>query len=198
MMFFSRWESKPKIVVDEHQEKKRDASPARSSSPIASRLRDPPEPPCPAPREILHPKNKDEKLAASREKLAKDDKHGPRSPKEEKHGKRDKKREKENKFKDANDENHLSSERIIIGGEDAVRNAVNFKSRLPHEVLTQFDGKSREVNILSTEFGNVTGSFHNCIRIILLFVAGFDRTRVAAADTNHGKEQAIDRPGGLH
>jgi len=151
---FFRWESKPKIVVDEHQEKKRDASPAHSPSPIASRLRDLPEPPCPAPREILHPKNKDEKLIANREKSAKedklkdkkDDKHGSRSPKEEKYAKKDKKKEKENKFKDSN-EDHLSSERIIIGGEDAVKNSVNTKSRLPHEVLSQFEGKSREVNI---------------------------------------------------
>jgi len=153
---FFRWESKPKIVVDEHQEKKRDASPVHSPSPIALRLRDPPEPPCPAPREILHPKNKDEKLAgkeksAKEDKLKdkKDDKHGSRSPKEEKYTKKDKKKEKENKFKDTNDENHLSSERIIIGGEDAVKNAVNTKSRLPHEVLNQFEGKSREVNIYS-------------------------------------------------
>lgn len=168
-MLFSRWESKPKIVVDEHQENKHDASPARSPLLVASRLKDPPEPPCPAPREILHPKNKDEKLAASKEKLAaskeklaaskekltkedkpkdkKDDKHGSRSPKEEKHAKRDKRKEKEQKFKDANDENHLSSERIIIGGEDAVKNAVNLKSRLPHEVLNQFEGKSREVGV---------------------------------------------------
>lgn len=153
-----RWESKPKIVVDEPQDNKRDVSPIRSTSPIASRLKDLPEPPSPAPREILHPRNKDEKLAASREKLAaskeklmkedkpkdkKDEKYDPRNPKEEKHAKKDKK----NKFKDANDENHLSSERIIIGGEDAVKNAANSKSRLPHEVLNQFEGKSREVNI---------------------------------------------------
>lgn len=155
-----RWESKPKIVVDEPQDNKRDVSPIRSSSPIASRLKDLPEPPSPAPREILHPRNKDEKLAASKEKLAtnkekfikedklkdkKDDKYDPRNPKEEKHAKKDKK--KENKFKDSNDENHLSSERIIIGGEDAVKNVVNAKSRLPHEVLNKFEGKSREVNI---------------------------------------------------
>lgn len=156
-----RWD-KPKIVVDESQDNKRDASPIRSPSPVAFRLKDPPEPLSPAPREILHPKNKDEKfasrekLAISKEKLAKedkvkdkkDDKHGSRSPKEEKHVKKDKKKDnKENKFKDANDENHLSSERIIIGGEDAVKNAANSKSRLPHEVLNQFEGKSREVNI---------------------------------------------------
>lgn len=156
-----RWESKPKIVVDEPQDNKRDVSPIRSSSPITSRLKDLPEPPSPAPREILHSKNKDEKLAASKEKLAaskerlvkedkpkdkKDEKYDQR-PKEEKHAKKDKKKDKDNKFKDANDENHLSSERIIIGGEDAVKNAANSKSRLPHEVLNQFEGKSREVNI---------------------------------------------------
>lgn len=145
-----RWESKPKIVVDEAQDNKRDASPIRS--PIASRLKDLPEPPSPAPREILHPRNKDEKLAASKEKLVKEDKpkdkkdekYEPRNFKEEKHAKKDKKKDKESKFKDANDENHLSSERIIIGGEDAVKNAANSKSRLPHEVLNQFEGKSRE------------------------------------------------------
>lgn len=154
-----RWESKPKIVVDEPQDNKRDVSPIRAPSPVASRLKDLPEPPSPAPREILHPRNKDEKLATSKEKLAaskeklvkedkkekKDDKYNSRSPKEEKHAKKDKK--KESKFKDANDENHLSSERIIIGGEDAIKNAANSKSRLPHEVLNQFEGKSREVNI---------------------------------------------------
>lgn len=149
-----RWGSKPKIVVDEPQDNKRDVSPIRLPSPVASRLKDLPEPPSPAPREILHPKNKDEKLAASKEKLVKEDKlkekkdekYDSRSLKEEKHSKKDKKKDKESKFKDANDENHLSSERIIIGGEDAVKNA-NSKSRLPHEVLNQFEGKSREVNI---------------------------------------------------
>lgn len=170
-----RWETKPKIIVDESQDNKRDASPIRSPSPAALRLRDPPEPLSPAPREILHPKNKDEKfisreklvaskekLTASKEKLTKedklkdkkddklkdkkDDKHSPRSPNEEKYVKKDKKKDKENKF-NTNNENHLSSERIIIGGEDAVKNAANSKSRLPHEVLNQFEGKSREVNI---------------------------------------------------
>ena len=154
-----RWDTKPKIVVDEPQNNKRDASPIRSPSPAASRLKDLPEPLSPAPREILHSKNKDEKFASreklvvSKEKLTKedklkdkkDDKYGSRSPKEEKHIKKDKKKDnKENKFKDANNENHLSSERIIIGGEDAVKNAANSKSRLPHEVLNQFEGKSRE------------------------------------------------------
>jgi len=155
-----RWGSKPKIVVDEPQDNKRDVSPIRLPSPVASRLKDPPEPPSPAPREILYPKNKDEKLAVkeklttSKEKLVKEDKpkdkkdekYDSRSLKEEKHAKKDKKKDKESKFKDVNDENHLSSERIIIGGEDAVKNA-NSKSRLPHEVLNQFEGKSREVNI---------------------------------------------------
>lgn len=171
-----RWETKPKIIVDESQDDKRDVSPIRSPSP-ALRLRDPPEPLSPAPREILHPKNKDErfisrekliaskeKLTASREKLTKedklkdkkDDKHSPRSPNEEKYIKKDKKKDnKENKF-NTNNENHLSSERIIIGGEDAVKNAANSKSRLPHEVLNQFEGKSREVNI------------SRCIKIFLL------------------------------
>jgi len=141
-------------MVDEPQDNKRDISPIRSSSPITSRLKDLPEPPSPAPREILHQRNKDEKLAASREKLVKEDKpkdkkdekYDPRNPKEEKQ-KKDKKKDKESKFKDTNDENHLSSERIIIGGEDAVKNSANSKSRLPHEVLNQFEGKSREVNI---------------------------------------------------
>jgi len=124
-------------------------------------LKDLPEPPSPAPREILHPRNKDEKLTASKEKLAnkekfvkedkpkdkRDEKCDLRNLKEEKYMKKDKKKDKESKFKDINDENHLSSERIIIGGEDAVKNATNFKSRLPHEVLNQFEGKSREVNI---------------------------------------------------
>lgn len=148
---FVRWENKPspKIIIDEPQDNKRDASPVRSSSP-AFRFREPPEPPSPAPREILQPKNKDEKFVLSKEKLLKedkqkdkkDDKLGPRGLKEEKQGKKDKKRDKENKF---NDENHLSSERIIIGGEDAVKNTANSRSRLPHEVLNQFEGKSREV-----------------------------------------------------
>lgn len=157
-----RWGSKPKIVVDEPQDNKRDVSPVRSSSPITSRLKDLPEPPSPAPREILHPRNKDEKLAASKEKVAaskeklvkedkpkdkKDEKFDLRNFKEEKYAKKDKKKDKDNKFKDINDENHLSSERIIIGGEDAAKNTANAKSRLPHEVLNQFEGKSREVNI---------------------------------------------------
>lgn len=141
-------------MVDEAQDNKRDASPARSRSPadVKLRLKDPPEPPSPAPREIIYPRiNKDEKLATSKEKLTKEDKSKDkkddrRSPKEEKHTKKDKKKDKESKFKDANDENHLSSERIIIGGEDAMKNIANLKSRLPHEVLNQFDGKSREVN----------------------------------------------------
>lgn len=148
-------------MIDETQDNKRDASPARSPSPVMSRLKEPPEPLNPAPREILHQKNRDDKLATSKEKLTKeekikdkkDDKHSPRSPKEEKNAKKDKKKDKENKFKDVNDETHLSSERIIIGGEDAIKNAANLRSRLPHEVLNQFDGKSREVNVnIETRF----------------------------------------------
>lgn len=228
-----RWESKPKIVVDEPQDNKRDVSPIRSSSPIVSRLRDLPEPPSPAPREILHQRNKDEKLAASKEKLAaskeklaaskeklmkedktkdkKDEKNDLRNLKEEKHAKKDKKKDKENKFKDVNDENHLSSERIIIGGEDAVKNAANSKSRLPHEVLNQFEGKSREVNIETEKYflsSLILSSYFYteiCNHQISVFysksnisLAGSNRTGIASADASHGKEQETQRFGRLY
>ncbi|XP_012270033.1 rab11 family-interacting protein 5 [Orussus abietinus] len=138
-----RWEEKqkPRIIVDEPKEE-RDGSPSPAQTPT-SKNREPSEPPSPAPREIIHLKNnKDEKLTP-KEKNVKEDKLS-RSPKEEKQTKKDKKKEKEQKIKDTGDDRHLSSERIIIGGEDAVRNANNTKSRLPHELLAQFDGKSRE------------------------------------------------------
>lgn len=112
-----------------------------------SRFRDTPEPPNPAPREISIPKNnKDEKS----NKSPKEEKLHTRSPKEEKIFKKDKKKEKEHKFKENNEDGRSSSERIIIGGEDAAKN-INNKSRLPHEVLAQFEGKSREVKINLTQ-----------------------------------------------
>ncbi|XP_011312547.1 rab11 family-interacting protein 2 [Fopius arisanus] len=146
-----RWDNKgnPKIVIEEPSEK----SPATSPSPT-SRFRDTPEPPSPAPREIITSKRpKDDKL---KERNSKDEKHfmrdkSPnckedkyvRSLKEDKSSKKDKKRDKENKGKDFCEE-QLSSERIIIGGEDGVKNNMGGKSRLPLEVLQQFEGKTRE------------------------------------------------------
>lgn len=141
-----RWESKPnpKIVVDEAKEKHREISPANSPS-SALKHQDTPEPPSPAPREILQPKNKEEKLASSKEKNVKEDKYGCWSPKDDRQLRKDRKKEKENKFKELIDDNYLSSERIIIGGEDAVKSTGSVKSNLPHELLAQFEGKSREV-----------------------------------------------------
>lgn len=148
-----RWESKssPKIVIDEPRDEHREVSPM--NSPSNTLKRETPEPPSPAPRELLQTKNKfEEKLALNKEKNVKEeklkekkeDKYGCWSPKDEKHPRKDKKKEKENKFKDFNDDNHLSSERIIIGGEDAIKTPSMLKSHLPHEVLAQFEGKSRE------------------------------------------------------
>ncbi|XP_012258251.2 rab11 family-interacting protein 5 [Athalia rosae] len=147
-----RWDdkSKPKIQIDEPKAEWEDLSQAVVKSKEFS------EPPSPAPREILITKNsnKDEKQTVAKSpkeekvvhKPAKDDKVQLRSPKEEKPSKKDKKKEKEkekeHKNRDSNDSN-LSSERIIIGGEDLVKN-FSSKSRLPNEILTQFDGKSRE------------------------------------------------------
>ncbi|XP_076176888.1 rab11 interacting protein [Ptiloglossa arizonensis] len=148
-----RWESKPspKIVIDEPKDNYREPSPA--SSPLSTlRFQEAPEPPTPAPREILQAKNKDEKPTSNKEKNVKeeksrekkDDKYSCWSPKDEKQMRKEKKKEKENKLKELNDDNHLSTERIIIGGEDAIKSTAILKSHLPHEVLTQFEGKSRE------------------------------------------------------
>lgn len=126
------------------------------SSPLpTSRFRDTPEPPNPAPREISLPKNnKDDKS----NKSPKDEKSMTRSPKEEKIFKKDKKKEKEHKFKEHNiEDGRSSSERIIIGGEDATKN-INNKSRLPHEVLAKFEGKSREVG---TFFNHLNIDFYS-------------------------------------
>lgn len=61
--------------------------------------------------------------------------------------KKDKKKYKDNKGKNNFDETQPSSERIIIGGEDGMKNTMSNKSRLPHEVLAQFEGKTREASI---------------------------------------------------
>lgn len=150
-----RWENKasPKIVIDEPKEDHREASPVGSPSTTTLRFQETPEPPVPAPREVLQNKNKEEKPVSNRDKSAKEeklkekkeDRYSCWSPKDDKQSRKDKKKEKENKLKELNDDNnHLSSERIIIGGEDAIRSTITGKSHLPHEVLSQFDGKSRE------------------------------------------------------
>ncbi|XP_043675564.1 rab11 family-interacting protein 1 isoform X2 [Vespula pensylvanica] len=86
--------------------------------------------------------------APKREDKSKDkreEKFVTRSPREEKNAKKDKKKDKENKIKEINEENRpSSSERIIIGGEDAFKGEHLTKHRLSHEILSQFDGKSRE------------------------------------------------------
>lgn len=87
-------------------------------------------------------------------KEKKEDKYSCWSPKDEKQLRKDKKKEKENRFKEFNDDNNLSSERIIIGGEDAIK-TTTMKSHLPHEVLTQFEGKSREVIIATLYINNL-------------------------------------------
>lgn len=145
-----RWEdkSKPKIQIDEPKDEREDLS-----SIALSKSKEFSEPPSPAPREILSSSKstkedkqppasksaKDDKLLILSHKNAKEDKIQTRSPKEEKPSKKDKKKDKN---RDSNDSN-LSSERIIIGGEDSFRN-LSIKSRLSNEILTQFDGKSRE------------------------------------------------------
>ena len=133
--------------MDEAKED-RDLSSVPSPSPN-SRFRDTPEPPSPAPREIINLKRqKDEK---SPPRNLKDDGHHDgrkeKSPKEEKVSKKDKKKDRDQRFKDIIEEGHPSSERIIIGGEDAMKSIIGSKSRLPHEVLAQFEGKSREVRL---------------------------------------------------
>ena len=138
-------------MIDEPKDEHRESSPVHSPS---STLRNPEvsETPSPAPREVLQTKNKlEEKFISSKEKNVKEekfkekkeDKNNCWSPKDEKQSRKDKKKEKENKFKDF-DDNNLSGERIIIGGEDAIR-TTSIKSHLPHEILAQFEGKSREV-----------------------------------------------------
>ncbi|XP_034949133.1 rab11 family-interacting protein 2 [Chelonus insularis] len=155
-----KWDNKlnPKIVI-EPSNGKRDLSPLNTSPTLNSRLKETPEPPSPAPREIIHSKrNKDDKattkdrnskeekqLIGDRNSNIKDDKVGSKSPKEEKKSlKSDKKKDKELKSKDIGDDVQSSSERIIIGGEDGSKSTIKSKSRLPHEVLAQFDGKTRE------------------------------------------------------
>ncbi|XP_035739076.1 rab11 family-interacting protein 1-like isoform X2 [Vespa mandarinia] len=154
-----RWEStklnNPKILVDEPKDDRSDLSPTHSPSP-SSRFRDTSEPPSPAPREIIqHKINKDEKPALIKDKFSKEnnlkdkreEKFVTRSPREEKNAKKDKKnKEKENKTKEIKEEKNRpsSSERIIIGGEDAFKGEHLTKHRLSHEILSQFDGKSRE------------------------------------------------------
>ena len=125
----------------EEPKNEREISPMPSPLPI-SRFRDTPELPNPALREISSPKNnREDKLISN--KSPKEEKNSTRSPKEEKILKKD--RKKDQRFRDIIEDSHSSSERIIIGGEDAVRNNVTNKGRLPHEVLAQFEGKSREV-----------------------------------------------------
>ncbi|KAK2588746.1 hypothetical protein KPH14_001633 [Odynerus spinipes] len=150
-----RWESNrlsnPKILIDDTKDDRSDLSPAQSPSPT-SRFRDTPEPTSPAPREIIHHRSREEKFFSHKEKSSKEEKskdkkeekHAVRSPKDEKHAKKDKRKEKENKTKEINDEHHPSSERIIIGGEDAFKGDTLSRGRLPHEILAKFEGKSRE------------------------------------------------------
>nr|XP_003701619.1 PREDICTED: rab11 family-interacting protein 2 [Megachile rotundata] len=148
-----RWENKqsPKIIVDEPKDEHRDNSPINTPN-SNLKFQETPEPPSPAPREIAQNKNRDEKYMSNKEKSAKEekskekkeDKYSRWSPKDEKQLRKDRKKEKENKLKELNEVNNLSSERIIIGGEDAIKNTTLIKSHLPHEVLTQFEGKSRE------------------------------------------------------
>ncbi|XP_017879183.1 rab11 family-interacting protein 2 [Ceratina calcarata] len=146
-----RWENKPspKIVIDEPKDERRELSPVSSPSATLNR-REASESPTPAPREVLQVRNRNEEkptpnknIKDEKVKEKKEDKNVIAwSPKDEKQRK-DKRKDKENKLKEFNDENNSSSERIIIGGEDAVKTTL-VKSRLPHEVLTQFEGKSRE------------------------------------------------------
>ncbi|XP_003696939.1 rab11 family-interacting protein 2 isoform X1 [Apis florea] len=149
-----RWENKPspKIIIDEPKIEPCETSPVNSPS-STLKHQEASETPNPAPRELLQAKNKiEEKLGSNKEKNVKEeklkekkeDKYGCWSPKDEKQLRKDKKKEKENRFKEFNDDNNLSSERIIIGGEDAIKTTATMKSHLPHEVLTQFEGKSRE------------------------------------------------------
>ena len=141
-------------MIDEPKDEHRESSPVHSPS-STLKSQEVSETPTPAPREVLQTKNKlEEKFTSSKEKNVreeklkekKEDKNSYWSPKDEKQSRKDKKKEKENKFKDFNDDNNLSGERIIIGGEDAIR-TTSIKSHLPHEILAQFEGKSREVII---------------------------------------------------
>ncbi|KAK0168389.1 hypothetical protein PV327_002195 [Microctonus hyperodae] len=139
-----KWDNKSKIMIDETREN-RQLSPASSPSPT-TRSRDTPEPPSPAPREIINSKRtKEEKhFIRDRSPNIRDDKFNSKNSKDEKPSKKDKKKEKEHKGIKDIEEVQSSSERIIIGGEDAKRNVHGTKSRLPHEVLAQFEGKTRE------------------------------------------------------
>lgn len=147
-----RWENNkannPKILINEIKDDRTDLSPTQSPSPTF-RFRDTPEPSSPAPREIIQQRGKEDKISSNRDKLFKDKKEeklNARSPKSDdnKHTKKDKRKERDNLTKEMNDENHPSSERIIIGGEDTFKSDTTSKSRLPHEILSKFEGKSRE------------------------------------------------------
>lgn len=147
-----RWENKssPKIVIDEPKDERRELSPVGSPSATLQR-RETSESPNPAPRQVLQARNRNEEKSTpnkivkeEKAKEKKEEKHiGTWSPKDEKQRKEKRKDKEWNKSKDFNDENNPSSERIIIGGEDAVETTL-IKSRLPHEILAQFEGKSRE------------------------------------------------------
>ena len=149
-----RWENKsnPKIAVEEIKNEEKSSSPRMS--PVL-KYKDIPEPLSPAPREIITKlSSKDEKSLKDKiikeeklvEKSLKEDKHSKWSPREDKQNKKDKRKERDNKNKDMYHERHFNSERIIIGGEDAIKSNGDMKGRLPHEVVSQFDGRSREVN----------------------------------------------------
>lgn len=143
-------------MIDEPKDDRRETSPMSSPSTTVKKLQEAVESPIPAPRETAYNKIKEEKIISNKEKVVKedktkekkDDKYSCWSPKEEKQLRKDKKKDKEAKLKELNDEHNLSSERIIIGGEDAMRTTAILKSHLPHEVLAQFEGKSREVSAL--------------------------------------------------
>ncbi|CAD6222991.1 GSCOCG00005339001-RA-CDS [Cotesia congregata] len=195
-----KWDNKltPKIVIDQAKDNRELTTSSVNLSPSTAtttmRFRDTPEPPSPAPREIIQVKrtNKDDKISMKdrnskeekqlisgsigggrdRSPNVKDDKAGNKSQKDDKISKKDKKnREKELlKGKDINEEVKLSSERIIIGGEDATKNNMGVKSRLPHEVLAQFDGKTREVIIHNYHYHHHHHRHYHCRELFQIYI----------------------------
>lgn len=156
-----RWDNKstPRILIDEPKDN-HDISPAASPMPT-TKIYNTPEPPSPAPREIMNQSTKrnpikDDKII--KDKILKDDKYlirenSPNSRLDDKfinENNKDKKQTKKDKKKNKGKNNFddPSSERIIIGGEDGMKNTMINKSRLPHEIIAQFEGKSREVCLL--------------------------------------------------
>lgn len=164
-----RLENKTKTLNDDQRNEKELSSSPRTSPDF--KYKDIPEPLSPAPREIITKLNRDEKSLKDKiireevlERSLKEEKHSKWSPRLER-PKKDKKERDNNKNRDSYHDGHINTERIIIGGEDRMKNNGDMKGRLPHEVIAQFAGRSREVGCFFQFFFNF-----NFIFLTLLFL----------------------------